>query len=68
MVLLPGITVPAWNTVELKATGKKVQKIFMIDVRRTKPLYRISETGRREKLCSTWTCCPLCTIWNLILD
>lgn len=32
-VLLPGITVPAWNTMELKAMGKKVQKRHMHDRR-----------------------------------
>ena len=54
--LLSGITV---NTVELKAMGKKVQKRCMVDLYSTLS-YKGSETGRHEKLGSTWTCCPLC--------
>jgi hypothetical protein len=60
-VLLPGITVPAWNTVELKATGKKAQKRCMHDrrVQHYVTGFRSSETGRHEKLGSTWTCSTL---------
>lgn len=47
------------ETVELKATGKKVQKMCMTDVYSTK-LYGFRD---HERLGSTWVCCPLCTIW-----
>jgi hypothetical protein len=47
--------------------GKEGKRCLTDEYMHTALSYGGSETGRLEKLGSTWTCCPLCTIWIIII-